>query len=754
MQILEHCQGRYRSYLVLEDDAVFRDDFDAKLEEFMRAVPADWQQIYLGGQLYHTHSHRPERINDLVLTPFNVNRTHAFAVHELGYEPLYRHLNQTPFAQHEHIDHHLGRLHESRGIKVYVPARWLVGQDGGASNISGKTNGATYWEDPGKCSVEGRRWQDKPVPAVFLESSIEVAIELERRGWHRGKWQSPQRLDNGVCQAIASLDVKAGLTQWFRCVQPEAIREGLSCVCLFHPSLHWECVKTLSCAKFHRIVADSADDAERQLEELRSLAEAKPVRLRRRNLMYFVWPKKEPGAKEPVWRWNVGELLRGQEGRQAEPALRRIDQFDGVRSVAIAVSDDADSVEEVKKAFEGVRIDNWIIVQNDPKLGGVAAFPSLLATMPRDESISCYMHAKGVKHGPNENIRTWASIMYEVCLDSCRFVDASIDQYPTVGPFKNTREYKGQMKFGWHFSGTFWWVRNDELFKRDWQSVPGDYYGSEKYLGNLFRDEEAGSLFGGHVGWLYHVHEMNRVKGMLEVWRKNAAPIRREDVVPVYINARNLLAPLRRMVDYLMQIPTARPIIVDNDSAWKPLLDYYRDECPCEVVLTGVNGGKLGWAKHMLNHAAHGIEKYVVTDPDLFLDGIPLDVLEVLSEGLDANPGVKKVGLSMDLESIDPAYRFAQQVKLHEGQFWRSKQGRFWQAGVDTTFAMRRAADPIDETTWGHLRTDRPYTAIHWPWQWTQAAIDSSEEIQFYLRTSTSGDSHWTEQMRAAVPAA
>ena len=151
LQILEHCYNSgLESYIVFEDDALFRADFEILLKQLMAELPGDWEQLYLGGQLLHEQRHPPQRFTDHLLIPFNVNRTHCFAVHQRGYEKLYRHLNAVPFQNGEHIDHHLGRLHESRGLKIYCPAKWLVGQDGGPSNISGNTNAATFWIDPEK----------------------------------------------------------------------------------------------------------------------------------------------------------------------------------------------------------------------------------------------------------------------------------------------------------------------------------------------------------------------------------------------------------------------------------------------------------------------------------------------------------------------------------------------------------------------------------------------------------------------------
>ena len=47
---LDRCGGRGGVLLVLEDDALFPPDFAERAARFIRALPADWEQAYLGGQ--------------------------------------------------------------------------------------------------------------------------------------------------------------------------------------------------------------------------------------------------------------------------------------------------------------------------------------------------------------------------------------------------------------------------------------------------------------------------------------------------------------------------------------------------------------------------------------------------------------------------------------------------------------------------------------------------------------------------------
>lgn len=505
LQILEHCyQQGIESYIVFEDDAIFRSDAREKLLKFMGEVPDDWQQIYLGGQLLHTDNHPPRKLSEHVYVPYNVNRTHCFAVHRRGYERLYTHLNETPFAPSEHVDHHSGRLHETGTWNVYCPDKWIVGQDAGPSNISGNNNSAQFWTNPDGLAFLSNV-NNRPVPSVFLESTIDVAVELERRGWHRGHWQNEQRLDRGVCNAISGLNLRGDLLAWHKSVMPEAVREGKTAVCLFHPTLIWDQVQTLGIESLHRIVAADADDAERQLQKRIAETLFESVRPKR-NLIYHIWPRKGNGT----WKWNLDQLIK------------RIEQFDGVRSIAIATSDDCDSVADVKKAFDGIRVDNWIVNPNDRSRGEGVSFVKLMETLPQDDSITFYGHAKGASYTQSNANQEWSEALYETCLDDPEHIQALMRDSLAAGPFRmESPGWSSESKKHWHYSGTFFWFKNSGVFSNPrWSVISSDFYGVERWIGGLLPQDQCADIFGAGMEKLHEESEYKKMRIALDEWKK------------------------------------------------------------------------------------------------------------------------------------------------------------------------------------------------------------------------------------------
>jgi hypothetical protein len=192
--------------------------------------------------------------------------------------------------------------------------------------------------------------------------------------------------------------------------------------------LTWDFVRTLEFAKFIHIKANSAAEAE---EQLRGTTTAESIEWKQpiRNLIYHIWRTRNNSS----WRWNLEELLK------------RIDQFDGVRSIGVALSPESDSFEDVQSAFKGHRIDNWIIVENDPQKREGTTFFKLMDTVGHESGITFFGHAKGVSQ-PDGLTREWTTMMYETCLDDRVFVDEMLKQFKLVGSFKTTRQFHNQIR--------------------------------------------------------------------------------------------------------------------------------------------------------------------------------------------------------------------------------------------------------------------------------------------------------------------
>lgn len=124
--------------LILEDDAVFAENFSAALHAL--SAPSDWEVLHLGGQ----HVIRPFPVTPGLVSPRRLFRSHAY----LARYPqlLARQLRFLP----GHVDVALGRSAATR----YCVSPWLVGQDDSPSDIT-RTSGVTeFWQE--EVQVVGR----------------------------------------------------------------------------------------------------------------------------------------------------------------------------------------------------------------------------------------------------------------------------------------------------------------------------------------------------------------------------------------------------------------------------------------------------------------------------------------------------------------------------------------------------------------------------------------------------------------------
>lgn len=159
------------SYVVFEDDAIFKPDFATRLKRALalleeKEIP--WEQLYLGGQHLWKESYPPIPFAKDLVRCVNVNRTHAFAVHQRFMEKFSQHILHAPdyLESHvpekrdaagnvirkeffRHIDHQLGALHQRRQNLILAMNPWVCGQAADSSNINGRHNPEQWWEETG-----------------------------------------------------------------------------------------------------------------------------------------------------------------------------------------------------------------------------------------------------------------------------------------------------------------------------------------------------------------------------------------------------------------------------------------------------------------------------------------------------------------------------------------------------------------------------------------------------------------------------
>ena len=213
-------------------------------------------------------------------------------------------------------------------------------------------------------------------------------------------------------------------------------------------------------------------------------------------------------------------------------------------------------------------------------------------------------------------------------------------------------------------------------------------------------------------------------------------------MIPVYINTFNRLTTTRNLVEQVKRLPNAQPVVIDNDSDYAPLLEWY-DSKPCDIVRLKENiGHHAPWISGVVD--GDGAALYVVTDCDIDIDSVPLDVLDVLQCPFAWNHYRPiKSGLALRIDDL-PTWQT--KVVEWESRWWRQRavSGSHWyRAAIDTTFAMYRQGTTLkqvqDVARTPAVRLGGDYQARHVPWYLDGENLDA--ENQHYFATANASNS-------------
>lgn len=215
--------------------------------------------------------------------------------------------------------------------------------------------------------------------------------------------------------------------------------------------------------------------------------------------------------------------------------------------------------------------------------------------------------------------------------------------------------------------------------------------------------------------------------------------------IPIIINNFNRLGFLKKLINSLEQRGYTNIHIIDNNSTYPPLLEFY-NSCPYTVYLLHKNVGyKAIWETGIYEQFKHSY--YVYTDSDMEIDeSCPKNFMEHFVKILQNNWTAQKVGFGIRIDDLPDSYLQKESVIEWESQFWKKEvEPGLYQAWVDTTFALYR---PYCKGAANHchkvFRTGYPYLIRHLPW-YNMSEFKSEEE--FYLsmiKTST----HWSASIK------
>ena len=202
--------------------------------------------------------------------------------------------------------------------------------------------------------------------------------------------------------------------------------------------------------------------------------------------------------------------------------------------------------------------------------------------------------------------------------------------------------------------------------------------------------------------------------------------------VPIFINARDRLGVMKKLIDWLLDAGYRNLIILDNNSTYPPLLEYYNKLKEqwgghIKIVMLGKNlGYKALWLSGILEELKISTP-YVYTDPDVVpIERCPKNFVKRLMKILDSNHEIRKVGLGLVWEDI--TFSDKEETQRRESDFYVGSQigDNLHYAQVDTTFALY--SNVRHYSLRFSLRTTDNLMLYHLPWYFDYDNLPEDEK--------------------------
>ena len=216
--------------------------------------------------------------------------------------------------------------------------------------------------------------------------------------------------------------------------------------------------------------------------------------------------------------------------------------------------------------------------------------------------------------------------------------------------------------------------------------------------------------------------------------------------IPILIINYNQLFYLKQLVNFLLARNFSNVIIIDNNSSYPPLLNYY-SEIGNKITIERMdkNYGHMVFFENKTLQHKYGKGYFVITDADILPNfELPIDFMSRMINILDNNYlRITKAALALRIDNIPDSYSLKEKVLSWEKKFWEIEvEPNVYSAQTDTTFALYKPFYPRWFNNLHFLSAFRiagNYTAKHGGWY-----IDftnPTEEYLFYKATSTNSNS-------------
>lgn len=206
--------------------------------------------------------------------------------------------------------------------------------------------------------------------------------------------------------------------------------------------------------------------------------------------------------------------------------------------------------------------------------------------------------------------------------------------------------------------------------------------------------------------------------------------------IPIFINNFNRLSSTKKLVEDLLLLGYNNIKILDVNSTYPPLIDWYNTN-PCKVIKLNVNlGSKTIYHTNIIKMFSK-YEWIALTDPDLELNpNTPKNFIDILINKANQYK-FKKAGLALKIDDL-PENDYTKKYINWESKYWiKELEKDVYEADVDTTFCVVK---PIENFSYKSIRIAGDLTCKHLTWY--QDFDNLNDEELYYLKHSKNNSTY------------
>lgn len=213
--------------------------------------------------------------------------------------------------------------------------------------------------------------------------------------------------------------------------------------------------------------------------------------------------------------------------------------------------------------------------------------------------------------------------------------------------------------------------------------------------------------------------------------------------IPIIINNRNRLTFLKQMISSLHSKGYHNIYIIDNQSTYEPLLEFYKNS-NFKVFYLNENVGFLSlWKTGIYKQFQNNF--FVYSDSDVVpTEECPNNFLQLFLDRMKKDKKIMKIGLSLKIDDLPDHFKNKNEVIDWESQYFQIVVDNFYyKANIDTTFALYRPFMSGGASRLKMFRSQKPMEAYHMPWY--NDSSNLTEEELFYINNAKTS-THWTSK--------